>query len=196
MRKFILASQSPRRLEILKKYNLDLDIIHSDIVEKVQSDEKPETIVMSLAFQKALDVSNKCDKNSIVIAADTIVYLDKVLGKPSNLEDGYKMLKILSGKTHYVYTGICIIEAVNNKKIIDYEVTEVTFKEISNDVIKAYLATNEYADKAGAYGIQGFGELLVKKINGCYNNVKGLPTNKLNELLIRHFDFNLLISQL
>ncbi len=196
MEKFILASQSPRRLEMLSKYNLDLSVVHSNIEEKVQNNEKPETIVMSLAFQKALDVSNRCNANSIVIAADTIVYLDKVLGKPNNLEDGYRMLKILSGKTHYVYSGICLIQAANNKKIIDYEVTEVTFKQLSDDVIKAYLATNEYADKAGAYGIQGFGELLVYKINGCYNNVKGLPINKLNELLIRHFDFNLLIGQL
>lgn len=196
MEKFILASQSPRRLEMLSKYNLDLSVVHSNVEEKVQNNENPTTIVMSLAFQKAFDVSNRCKTDSIVIAADTIVYLDKVLGKPNNLEDGYRMLKILSGKTHYVYSGICLIQAASNKKIIDYEVTEVTFKQLSDDVINAYLATNEYADKAGAYGIQGFGELLVYKINGCYNNVKGLPINKLNELLIRHFDFNLLIGQL
>ena len=102
------------------------------------------------------------------------------------------MLKFLSGKTHKVYTGICIIDSVNLRKVVDYEETFVEFNELSDDLIKSYLKTGEYADKAGGYGIQGYGELLVKGIDGCYNNVKGLPLTKLNNLLTKHFSHKLL----
>lgn len=192
MRKIILASKSPRRIEMLKKYKIDMEVIPSNIKEVINSNDKPETIVMALAFQKAEDISHKCNEKSLVIAADTIVYLNEILGKPSDRDDGYKMLKLLSNRIHYVYTGICIIDNKENKKIIDYEKTIVEFKKLSDDTINSYLDTNEYLDKAGAYGIQGYGELLVKSIAGCYNNVKGLPISRLNELLIKYFSYNLL----
>lgn len=192
MKKIILASKSPRRIEMLKKYKIQMEIIPSDIIEVINSNDSPETIVMSLAFQKAEDISHKCNENCLVIAADTIVYLNEILGKPSDRDDGYKMLKLLSNRIHYVYSGICIIDCKDNKKIIDYEETKVEFKKLSENTIKSYLDTNEYVDKAGAYGIQGYGELLVKNIVGCYNNVKGLPISRLNELLIKHFNYNLL----
>ena len=102
------------------------------------------------------------------------------------------MLSLLSGKTHYVFTGICIIDTESSKKIVDYEKTQVVFNELTEGLIKRYLKTYEYLDKAGAYGIQGYGELLVKEIHGCYNNVKGLPIAKLNNLLSKHFSYDLL----
>lgn len=192
MKKIVLASKSPRRLEILRKYNINLSILHSDIEEVIKENDEPQTSVMSLAFQKAIDVSKRCEPNDIVIAADTIVYIDRILGKPNNKEEAFNMLRMLSNNYHYVYTGICIIEAGKNKKILDYDVTKVTFKELSDDMIYKYLLTNEYKDKAGAYGIQGFGELLIKKIDGSFNNVKGLPISMLNDLLINNFNINLL----
>src|SRR5690606_28176532 len=116
------------------------------------------------------------------IAADTIVYLNGIMGKPKNIDEAFHMLKSLSGKTHSVFTGICIIDTETNKKVVDYEKTIVEFNELSDEFIEKYLQTGEYTDKAGAYGIQGYGELLVKRIEGCYNNVKGLPITKLNNL--------------
>ncbi len=114
------------------------------------------------------------------------------MGKPKNEKEAYEMLSLLSGKAHCVYTGICIIDAENSKKVVDYEKTTVVFNELTKELIERYLKTNEYIDKAGAYGIQGYGELLVKEIHGCYNNVKGLPLTKLNNLLTKHFSINLL----
>jgi septum formation protein len=114
------------------------------------------------------------------------------MGKPKNYEDGFEMIKYLSGKEHKVFTGICIIDMVTNKKVVDYEQTIVEFNVLSDEQIIKYLNTGEYKDKAGSYGIQGYGELLVKKINGCYNNVKGLPLSKLNYLLKKHFSLELL----
>ena len=132
-----------------------------------------------------------CDKG-IIISADTVVYLDKIMGKPKDYNEGFEMLKSLSGKAHSVFTGICIIDRDSKKKVVDYEETIVEFNELTDDLIKRYLNTGEFADKAGAYAIQGYGELFVKAIHGSYNNVKGLPLNKLNNLLTKHFSLNLL----
>lgn len=192
MKKIILASKSPRRIEMLKKYFEDIIINISDVHESVNQDDLPQTTVMKIAFEKANAVSNVCDEQGIIIAADTIVYLDETMGKPKNYDDGFEMIKYLSGKEHKVFTGICIIDTVTNKKVVDYEETTVEFNILSDEQIIKYLNTGEYKDKAGSYGIQGYGELLVKKINGCYNNVKGLPLSKLNYLLKTHFSLELL----
>ena len=191
MKKIILASSSPRRIEILKKY-VDIIIYPPSINEKINSFELPQTTVMKAAFQKALDVYSKCDEKLLIIAADTIVYSDQIMGKPKDEAEAYEMLSLLSGKTHCVYTGICIIDRSSSKKAADYERTSVTFNCLTDEIIKKYLKTNEYKDKAGAYGIQGYGELLVKEIHGCYNNVKGLPVTKLNNLMTKHFSQSLL----
>lgn len=188
----ILASKSPRRIEMLSRYCKDLIIYSPNTEENVDENDLPQTSVMKIAFEKALNAYENCAEKGIIIAADTDVYLDKIMGKPENEQEAYKMLKFLSGKTHKVLTGICIIDSVNLKKIVDYEETTVEFNELSDNLIKSYLKTGEYADKAGSYGIQGYGELLVKGINGCYNNVKGLPLTKLNNLLTKHFSHNLL----
>jgi septum formation protein len=191
MKKIVLASNSPRRIEMMKKY-VDIITYTPDIEEKVNSFDYPQTTVMKVAFEKALNVYLKYKENALIIAADTIVYLDEIMGKPKDETEAYKMLSLLSGKTHYVFTGICIIDTESSKKIVDYEKTQVVFNELTEGLIKRYLKTYEYLDKAGAYGIQGYGELLVKEIHGCYNNVKGLPIAKLNNLLSKHFSYDLL----
>ena len=192
MKKIILASKSPRRIEMLSKYFKDIKINVSDIHESVNQNDLPQTTVMKIAFEKANAVLKVCDEQGIIIAADTIVYLDEVMGKPKSYDDGFEMIKRLSGKEHKVFTGICIIDTVSNKKVVDYEETIVEFNVLRDEQIIKYLNTGEYKDKAGSYGIQGYGELLVKKINGCYNNVKGLPLSKLNYLLKVHFSLELL----
>lgn len=192
MKNIILASKSPRRIEMLGKYIKNIIIYSPDTEEKVNENDKPQTTVMKLALEKALTVLESCQEKGLIIAADTVVYLDKIMGKPKDYNEAFEMLKSLSGKTHSVFTGVCIIDNTTGKKVVDYEETMVKFNNLSDDFIKKYLDTGEYTDKAGAYGIQGYGELLVKGINGCYNNVKGLPLTKLNNLLTKHFSENLL----
>lgn len=192
MRNIILASKSPRRIEMLKRYCESLKVFSPDTSEYVDENDSPQTTVMKIALEKGLDAYKNCNDKGIIIAADTVVYLDEIMGKPENEDDAYRMLKFLSGKIHKVYTGICIIDSINLIRTVDYEETLVEFNELSEDLIKSYLKTGEYTDKAGGYGIQGYGELLVKKIDGCYNNVKGLPLTKLNNLLTKHFSHKLL----
>lgn len=191
MRRIILASESPRRKEFFERYNMDFETIASSIDEKMDNETKPDALVMSLALQKAQDVASKVEEG-IIIAADTIVYKDEVLGKPKNKEEALEVLKKLSGNSHKVFTGIAIIDKKENKIIVDFEETEVVFRELKDKEIEAYLNTNEYKDKAGSYGIQGLGEILVKEIKGSYSNVVGLPIAKLDMLLKKHFNFGLL----
>ncbi len=192
MKKIILASKSPRRIEMLKRYVNDIIIYSPETEEHINYFDNPETSVMKVAFEKALKAYSECEEKGLIIAADTVVYLEKIMGKPKNEQEAFEMLNVLSGKSHYVLTGICLIDNTESKKIVDYEKTKVVFNDLTHDFIKRYLRTNEYIDKAGAYGIQGYGELLVKEIHGCYNNVKGLPITKLNTLLSKHFSQNLL----
>lgn len=192
MRKIILASASPRRKEILEKFGLEFKIITSEVDEKFDKNDEPLEVAQSLALKKCLDVCKKCNKGDIVIAADTIVYYDSILGKPIDREDAFNMLKALSGKIHKVITGFAILEVGSEKRIVDYEMTEVKFRNLSDEKIERYLNTQEYVDKAGAYGIQGYGEILVEKINGSYSNVVGLPTYKLDKYLENNFDLKLL----
>jgi len=192
MKNIILASNSPRRIEMLSKYFKNIKVCPSDIFENINELDLPQTTVMKIAFEKAIKAYVTCEDKGLIIAADTVVFLDKIMGKPTDFQDGFSMLKFLSGKTHSVFTGICLIDSETGKKIVDYEETFVEFNELDDDFINKYLNTEEYIDKAGAYGIQGYGELLVKKINGCYNNVKGLPITKLNELMTKHFSQKLL----
>ncbi|AFS78019.1 Maf-like protein [Gottschalkia acidurici 9a] len=192
MKKIILASSSPRRKEILNRFDLKFDIICSNIEEYVDKNDDPIKTVMSLAFEKCQDVANRCNEGDIIIAADTIVYKDYILGKPQNREEALNMIKHLSGDTHLVITGVSIIEVGNSRKIVDYEVTRVKFKDLTKDKIERYLDTEEYKDKAGAYGIQGYGEVLVESIEGSYSNVVGLPIAKLEELLDKNYNIQLL----
>lgn len=188
MKKIILASKSPRRIEMLSKYIEDIKIIIPEIDEIISNDDTPQVNVMRLAFQKACRAAEISTGKSLIISADTVVYLDEILGKPKSYDDGFQMLKHLSAKKHRVYTGVCLIDTVSNKKIVDYEMTEVQFNELSDEEIIRYLDTGEYKDKAGSYGIQGYGEIFVKSINGCYNNVKGLPISRINFMLKEYFN--------
>lgn len=187
----ILASASPRRKEILGNTNVKFDVIKSEIDEVILEDEAPAQAVMRLAFEKCMDIASK-NKNNLVIGADTIVVLDNtILGKPKDKEDAINMIKKLSGRMHQVITGISLINLDADKKIIDYVVSNVKFKELSDEDIIDYIQTNESLDKAGAYGIQGYGALLVEEIQGDYFNIVGLPISRLSDLLKKHFGINL-----
>ena len=188
----VLASASPRRKELLERLNIHPIIAQKNIVEKINSGELPEVVVMSLAFKKALAISMSYP-DDIVIGADTIVVNDGViLGKPNDDDEAYKMLKNLSSKSHKVITGISILSQSKGIKIIDYESTIVKFRELSDRQIKNYILTKEPLDKAGSYGIQGLGAVFVEKIDGCYFNVVGLPLSKLDNLLRKFFDYNII----
>nr|WP_312984240.1 Maf family protein [Clostridioides sp.] len=187
----ILASASPRRKEILENYNVNFNIIKSEIDEVILDHELPIQVVMRLALEKGMDVACK-NQGELVIAADTIVVLDDmILGKPKDESDAYNTLNSLSGREHQVVTGISLINLAANKKVVDYVVSKVKFKNLSEKLILDYLKTGEFQDKAGAYGIQGYGALLVDEIKGDYFNIVGLPISKLNDLLIKYFDINL-----
>ena len=171
--KIILASGSPRRRELLEQANIKYTVEPADI-EEVTDETLPGKVVEDLSRQKALAVSAN-HKGEVVLAADTVVALDdEILGKPQDEEDAFNMLMALSGKTHQVYTGVTIVTADGSVKTFS-ECTEVTMYENSEDTIRDYIASKEPMDKAGAYGIQGLGAVLVESIKGDYNNVVGLP---------------------
>lgn len=182
----ILASGSPRRAKLMQQMGLHFEIVKSGIKEGKL--EKPWINgVQELAKAKALAVSG-CP-GQVILGADTIVVQkDVVFGKPQNAQQAREMLRILSGCVHEVMTGICIVKYMENENdsvriYQDVEVTRVYFRSLSNKEIEAYVESGESQDKAGAYGIQGLGALLVDKIEGCYFNVVGLPVAKTMQLL-------------
>ena len=183
--KYVLASGSLRRQELLHRIVDDFEILVSDFDEdSVAFNGNVEEYVINLAKGKALSTKECLQENAIIIAGDTIVVLeDKILGKPKNEEDAYNMLQNLSGKTHRVYSGIVLINMYNNKIEEASLYTEVRISNLSDEEIRDYIKTGEPLDKAGAYGIQGFGGVFVEGINGCYYNVVGLPLNLLNKML-------------
>lgn len=171
--KIILASNSPRRKELLEKHNIEFEVIPSDITEEVDSLLTPYENVMNLAKQKALDVYKKYHRTPI-LAADTIVVLDNlILGKPKDELDAYNMLSSLSGRTHEVVTGVAFVK--NGELKLEYCVSEVTFKTLTEEDIKSYIATKEPMDKAGSYAIQGIGSKLIESYEGDFDNIVGLP---------------------
>lgn len=173
MKPIILASNSPRRTEILRIAGIEHRVIPSTIEEKIDPAKSPIETALSLAKQKAKDIYMKYP-DSIVIGADTLVIIDTmVLGKPIDRSDAYRMLKLLSGKTHQVVTAYCII--TKEREYQGYSQTDVTFGKLSDDEIAVYLDTGDPYDKAGAYGIQGFASKYIKRIEGDYFNVVGLP---------------------
>lgn len=186
MKKIVLASASPRRKEILEQIGLVFDIIPSTCSEVVTK-EIPKEIVEELACQKAQEIFEKIGEPSIVIGADTIVvYNGKIMGKPKDEDDAYNMINELQSNTHIVYTGVCVYIKENDevKKIVFSEATQVSVYPMNKDQILDYIATKEPMDKAGAYAVQGRFAIYIKKIDGDYNNVVGLPIARLyNELL-------------
>lgn len=178
----ILASASPRRRELLSLITGHFRVIPSEFDESlVPEDLGPAEHVRYSAMMKARDVAQRYP-DSLVIGADTIVVIDgNILGKPADAAGAARMLRSLSGKTHQVYTGICVIYEGQERSSV--ESTGVTFRELSDDVISRYVATGEPLDKAGAYAIQGKGAVLIRSICGCYPNVVGLPLYALSVLL-------------
>ena len=191
MKKIILASNSPRRREILGKF-INFEAVTAEVEEDNDFYKSPQTLVMALAFEKANSVAAK-HEDAIVIGADTVVEIEgEILGKPKSRDDAKRMMELLSGKPHKVITGFAIIDLSSDKKYMYYEVTEVTFKDISADEIENYLNKAEYMDKAGAYGIQDDAALFVDKIKGDYLNIVGFPISKIYTVLKDKFDLSLL----
>lgn len=184
-RKLILASRSPRRAEILKKAKVEFEIKIPPNLKEESSSSDPAELVLSLSRIKATSVSHQVGK-TIILGADTIVVLDgEIMGKPQNKEEAFFILKKLSDRMHRVYTGITLVNKYNGKMVSDYDLTEVKFNQLDDEKIRSYIDTGEPMDKAGAYGIQGMGGFLVESIRGNLDNVIGLPTEKLKEMLIQ-----------
>ena len=196
MNRFILASASPRRRELLSGMGIKFDVVVSDTDESaVSKEQEPGLYVQELALIKAAASAKKVlnEKDALIIAADTIVTLDgEILGKPADEADAFDMLARLSGRTHDVYTGYCVMRVKDGYTFCSSVKTEVTFKDISGVKITRYIATGEPMDKAGAYGIQGYGAMLIEKINGDYFNVVGLPVSALADTLENEFNVELL----
>jgi septum formation protein len=182
--RLILASASPRRRELLKNAGLDFDVRPSAVVESVGAGESPEDFARRAAREKALDVAAAVPAGALVLGADTVVAIaDEILGKPNDAGDATRMLQKLSGATHRVITGVCLVRAPKKVEAEEHETTSVTFRHLDENEIEDYLATGEPFDKAGAYGIQGFASRFVTRIEGCYFNVVGLPVARVVELL-------------
>ena len=184
--KYILASASPRRKEILENLGLDFIVITSDADES--SEEKdPEALTEELSRRKAeavrdcLESRGELDGETVIIASDTVVYASgEILGKPKNKDDAERMIRTLSGNTHTVTSGVALI--YKSKTVTAHSTTKVTFDELCEEFIESYVSSREPYDKAGAYAIQGRAAEVISKIDGCYFNVVGLPVNRLIHL--------------
>ena len=192
--KFILASSSPRRRELLLRLQTPFDIVLPDVDESIiPPDGSPETYCTALAELKANDISQHYP-NNLVIGSDTIVVLDNnIMGKPEDKAMAQNMLETLSGKTHHVYTGVCLKWADKNIHHLFAEITMVTFRELSEADINHYIESCPPYDKAGSYGIQDWSAVFVKEIKGCYDNVVGFPISRFYEEL-KKLGINLLDS--
>ena len=179
--KLVLASKSPRRSEILKNAGIDFTVRVADADETIPDGTKPEDAVVFLAARKAMAVKREPDE--VVLGADTVVVLDdKILGKPKDRNDAFNMIKMLSGRVHSVFTGVCAIG--DGISLTFAEETKVEFYPLSDKEINDYINTNEPYDKAGAYGIQGLASKFIRGIQGDYFNVVGLPVSSVYKKII------------
>ena len=182
----VLASASPRRSALLSQIGLTFEVRPSDVVEpphNIHSNNPASEVTQKLALLKATAVAQHFD-DAIIIGADTLVSLDgKLLGKPTDDAEAFEMLTHLSGTCHEVVTGVALVDAGTGREIVWAEATRVYFRELQSTEITAYIASGETSDKAGAYGIQGRGAAFVRRIEGCYFNVVGLPLAS----LVEHF---------
>ncbi len=179
----ILASKSPRRRELLRQIGItNFKIMASGADERMDGDPPPAALVEELSRRKARAVRESAGADALIIAADTVVALDgRILGKPADEDAAFAMLSALSGRRHTVYTGLTVLRGVREET--RHEQTLVAFRPLAPDEIRAYIATGEPMDKAGAYGIQGLGSLLVSRLEGDYFNVMGLPLFLLGGML-------------
>lgn len=176
MKRFILASNSPRRRELLSNCGYTFEVKPSDCDESISESLSPQEAATELSRRKAMSVLAE-NEDAVVLGCDTVVAVDgKILGKPADREDARNMLTALSGKRHIVVSGVCIAD--KDGCVCFENTTEVEFYPLSTDTVESYLDTHEYADKAGAYGIQGYGAALVRSISGDYFSVMGLPVSE------------------
>lgn len=179
-KRLILASASPRRREILEKMGYSFEVRPSNADESLPADIPPAEAAVLLAKRKALSIV--CDEGFVVLGSDTAVVADgKILGKPKDTAEAFEMLRMLSGRVHSVFTGVCAASGGNADCLVNE--TRVEFYPLSDEMIKSYIATGEPMDKAGSYGIQGAGCVLVKKIDGDFFSVMGLPAAETARLL-------------
>lgn len=176
--KILLASQSPRRKQLIGDSGFEFELIKINVEEDFPAHLKAEEIPMFLAKKKAEAYNEEIKSNELLVTADTVVWLNnKVLNKPVDLEEAYNMLKQLSSHKHTVYTGVCVRSS--KKEIVFYEASDVYFNPLSDEMIQYYLDNHQPLDKAGAYGIQEFiGYVGIRKIDGCYYNVMGFPVSR------------------
>lgn len=180
--KLVLASKSPRRSEILKNSGIEFTVRSANADETIQDGTAPQDAVVFLATRKAMAVERADDET--VLGADTVVVLDgEILGKPHSREEAFNMIKKLSGRIHSVFTGVCAIGG--GISITFAEETRVQFYELTDEEINAYIDTDEPYDKAGAYGIQGLASKFVRRIEGDYFNVMGLPVSAIYEKILK-----------
>jgi len=181
---FVLASASPRRIEMMRSHGLEPMVCPADIEENLPLVGGMKETVMFLALKKAKAVEEMLldeAKGSIIIAADTVVYKDRIMGKPEDFDDAFEMLSDLRGTYHYVTTGVALVEAGGQKARVFAEVTKVYFTDYSDEELRAYLETDEAYDKAGAYAIQGYFSKYIEKFEGDYDNVVGFPWARIEE---------------
>ena len=181
--KIILASQSPRRRELLSRIGIThFDVLPAQGEEHIDHSLPAGLLVEALARQKAAEIAACAPPDAVIIAADTVVALDnEILGKPHTAQEAAEMLQKLSGRQHTVYTGVAVRQ--NDTELVEREAAQVHFRPLSPQEIRAYIATGEPMDKAGAYGVQGYGCLFVEGIVGDYYNVMGLPVCRLGRML-------------
>lgn len=189
MYKFVLASKSPRRKELLTNIGMTFEVKESDFDETtVSKDLAPDLYVKELAMFKAMSLIKQVEKDTLVIGADTVVVLDgKILGKPCGRHDAMSMLASLSGRVHSVYTGICVARSNDAKAVATCVKTDVYFKKLTVDEIEYYVDNFQPFDKAGSYGIQEYAGVFVERIDGDYFNIVGLPVCKLNQIINDEF---------
>ncbi|ADI01469.1 MAG TPA: septum formation inhibitor Maf [Syntrophothermus lipocalidus] len=179
MKRIVLASESPRRYHLLKNLGLEFEVQAPKIVENIKEGLKPDQQAVELARAKAWSIARRLH-SGVVVGADTVVVIgESILGKPCDRNHAIEMLALLSGKRHQVITGICVIDCESGLSLEGAETTEVYFRYLSREEILVYVDSGEPYDKAGGYGIQGLGALLVDRIEGCYYNVVGLPVARL-----------------
>lgn len=177
--RIVLASQSPRRIELLKKVISNFEVKVSHIEENTNDALSPREFVEKLSRQKAEQVASEID-SGIILGFDSVVVLNEnIFGKPENADDSRRMLNMLSGNVHQVYTGLAVVQKPDSVLISDHEMTHVKFRKLEMWEIEKYVASGQSSDKAGAYGIQDDAAVFVEAVNGCYYNVVGLPITKL-----------------
>lgn len=187
-KRFVLASNSPRRIDLLKILGYHFDIIPHSIEECLPADVLPSELVQNLAFLKANDVAGRVE-NAIIISADTIVVHNKsILGKPRDSYDARRILSLLSNSEHDIISGVCIIDVPSKKKLLRIDRTHIKMRYIGEEEIEMYVRSGEPMDKAGAYAVQGEGKKFIEKIEGSYSNAVGLPLETVQEMLNNFID--------